>query len=155
SLPCLRLRRFSTNRRKPGASNRSASLYLLLQKINQLHMWIETNHARRISDEVRKRIDVVKEQRPIAIVHDVLNSTDVDLCRTNDSLYRSDHFRRWCKRFDSQTRTRCIDRARHSRQFNSVSGLADVSRAKIERVACGEDPDRVEILSAECFNARD
>jgi hypothetical protein len=50
-------------------------------------MWIEANHARGISDKVRQCIDVVKEQRPIAIVDDVLNSADVDLCRTNDSLY--------------------------------------------------------------------
>src|SRR6185436_20099503 len=101
SLPCLRLRRFSTNRRKPGASNRSASLNLLLQKINQPHMRIETDHARGISDKVRECIDVVKEQRSIAIVHDVLNSTDVDLRGTNDSLHRSDHLGWWCKGFDS------------------------------------------------------
>src|SRR5689334_6694719 len=118
-------------------------------------MRIETNHARGISDKVRECIDVVKEQRPIAIVDDVLNAADVDLCCTNDSFYRSDHLGRWLKRLDSQTRTRRIDRASCSREFNSVSGLADVSGAQIEGVAGGEDSDRVEILAAECFNARD
>jgi hypothetical protein len=47
---------------------------LLLEKINQPGMRIETDDARRVGDEIRERVDVVIKQRAVAIVDDVFNA---------------------------------------------------------------------------------
>ena len=67
----------------------------------------------------------------------------------------SDHFRRWFISFNLQTGSWCIDRTGCARQFDAVSGLADIGGTQIEGLACREDFDRIEILTAECFYARD
>src|SRR5215510_3336631 len=118
-------------------------------------MRIEADHARCISHEVRKRIDVVIQQRAVAIVDDVLDSPDVDLRSLSDPLHRSDYIERWLKLLHLQTRTRCIDWTRDAGEFNSVGGLADVGGAEIESLAGSEDFDRVKIFAAECFDSRD
>src|SRR6185436_4606631 len=100
-------------------------------------------------------IDVVIEQRAVAVVDDVLDPTDVDLRRLDNALDRSDHVQRRFECFDLQTGSRRVNRTRYSRQFNSIGSLANVCGAEIERLASGEDLDSVKILSGECFNSRD
>ena len=57
-------------------------------------MRVEPDNARRLSHKIRECVNVVKKQRAIAVVDDVLDTADVDPGGLNNSFDRVDHFSR-------------------------------------------------------------
>ena len=113
------------------------------QPVGQLREGIEANHVHAVGDEVRKRIDVVVEALPIAVVGDVFDAADLDAGVLHDALDVGDDLARRLKAFHAQAALRGIDGACGAVQLNAAGGAADVRRAEVEGFAGDVDLDRV------------
>src|SRR5215212_2333240 len=156
SPPCVRLRRSSASRRKPGASIRSASFRLLKKKVNESFVRVEADNVRRVRDEVRERVDVVVKNVAVAVVHDVLDAAEVEPRGRRDSFDSFYNFRRRRVSFNLEPRLRRVRQT----DFADGDGLrvlhpAYLRGAEVEALARRVDFDRVEVLAAERFDARD
>ena len=94
----VRLGRFAASRRRPATNNHNALSIsqLLLEKIDQAHIWIEADDARCVGHEVRQRVDIVESGATVALVDDVFDAADIDAAHSDNFLDRIDQAARWC-----------------------------------------------------------
>src|ERR1700691_5614114 len=127
---------------------------LSFQEVSEIDEGIEADHALRISDKVRKRIDVVVVDLSVAVVDNVLDTADVDAGRGHDALDGFLHVLGRIVALDLQTGLRGFDGAGILQSF-AARGLADVSRAQIESLSAEVNLNGVEIFAVQRLDAGD
>src|SRR6266478_2298937 len=109
-LMSLRLSSAISVRSKPICSLRCASFFTYAQltsifsfstlrlsdeEVREPGVGIEADDAHRIGYEIRKRVHVIIELPPGAVVDDVLDSANLDAGKFHDALHVFDHLHRW------------------------------------------------------------
>src|ERR1051326_1903847 len=150
-----RLQHFAASRRRQEASIRIALRSLLLEKVDELGKGIEADDLRAISDEIGKRIDVVKVEFAIAVIDDILDAADLNARGVHDAFHLLNDFVRRRVALHAQAGLGCINGAGSARQLLAAGGAADVGWAKVKGFSREMDLDAVQEFSAEHFHAND
>src|SRR6476469_3923940 len=132
-FPSARLQHCAASRRKQEASIRIALRGLLFQEVNQPNKRVKADNLRPVSNEIRKRVDVVKIELAVAIIDDVLDAADFNLRFLHDALDLLNNFVRRRVALNLQAGLRRVHGARGASQLLAAGGLAYVSRAEIKR----------------------
>ena len=127
------------------------------EKIDQLFVRIEADHAPSVRYEIRKRVDIVINAAPIAIVDHGFDPADVNASRLRDLFASGNDIMRRCDGFHSQPALRRLDRTSGSRgpsELRAVAGLAGIRRTKIEAASFRINVDRIEEFAPERLDTR-
>src|SRR5579859_5226953 len=154
-FPFVHLQHSVASRRKQGASIRIALRSLLFQEVHQPNKRIKADYLWSISDEVGKRVDIVKIKLAVAIIDDVLNAANFNLRFLHDALDLLDNFVRRRVTLNFQASFRRIHGACGTGQFLAAGCLANVRGAEIEGLTGKVDFDSVEKLAAYNLYAND
>src|SRR5262249_11525276 len=98
--------------------------------------------------EIRKRVNVVKVELAVAIIDDVLNSSNLDVRFLHNALHLLNDLVRRRVTLDFQSGFWSVYGASTTRKLLASRGAADVGGAEIESFTGKMDLDAVEKLSA-------
>src|SRR5258708_2776296 len=139
---------------RAGKWNVGRTADLVLQVVREILERVEPDDPRSVGDEIREGVDVVVVDVAVAVIDYVLDAADVDAGGPHDALDVLGHFGRRLIAFDLEPSLRGFDDAG---VFQTLSGrgLTDICRAQVKSFAGQVHFDRVEIVAAQGFHARD